>query len=154
MQPYNESTENDNELADFTDRLLSGKSAPSVSTSDEELLSLQKTVLRLHQAFPPEPLEDAKVKQMLVRLKSRMKREEQTAQPCFWRRFFDIQSNPQMALLVAAAAVVVLVIVSLPALQQPAGSSVSGAAFSKTSLFTVAGLAVVLFVIYWFSRRK
>lgn len=156
MYQPNETTEKDNELAEFTDRILEGRTERTASTTDGELLSLEKTILRLTNAFPPEPLEDPKVKQMLVRLKARARREEeeQAARPSFWKRLFDIQSNPQVGLLIAVAAVVVLAIVSIPALQQPTGSPISGTAISGTSIFPVLGLVGILIVIYWISRRK
>ena len=155
MYQKNESTEKDIELADFADRLLKGRSEFPASTSDEELLSLKKTLLRLNDAFPPEPLEDAKAKQMLVRLKARVRREEeeQAAKPPFWKRLFDLQSNPQVGLLVAAVVVVVLLIVGVPAVQ-PSGGSISGTAFSGTNFFTALGLIAILLVFYWISRRK
>jgi len=156
MHQPNETTEKDKELADFVDRVLEGKHDHTASTPDDELLSLEKTILRLSDAFPPEPLDDAKVKQMLVRLKARTRREEEEreAKPSIWKRLFDFQSNPQVGLLIAVVAVVVLVIVSLPAVQQPSGAPISGTASSGTSLLTVVGLAGVLLVLYWISRRK
>ncbi len=156
MQRTNKTSPNDQELADFTDRVLQGRIDPAASTSDEELLSLEKTILRLTDAFPPEPLDDAKAKQMLVRLKARIRREEQeqAAKPSFWKKLFDFQSNPQVALLVTVVAVVMLAIVILPTVGQPSGSPVSGTAVSGTSFLTVAGLAGVLILIYWISRRK
>jgi hypothetical protein len=154
MYRQDETTKNDNELADFTDRVLQGKIDHNASSSDGELIGLEKTILRLTNAFPSDPLEDAKSKQMLVRLKARMRREEEAAKPSFWKRLFDLQSNPQVGLLVVAAMVVVLLVVSLPSIQQPPGSSVSGTSISGTSLFTVLGLAGVLVIIYWISRRK
>ena len=154
MYRQDENTQNDNELADFADRVLQGKIDPIASSPDEERIGLEKTILRLATAFPPEPLEDAKSKQMLVRLKARMRREEEAAKPSFWKRLFDIQSNPQVGLLVAAAVVVMLLMVSLPSIEQPPGSSVSGTAVSGTSLFTILGLVGLLIVVYWISRRN
>lgn len=155
MNQKNESIEKDNELADFADRIVNGRMEFPASASDDELLSLEKTLLRLSNAFPPETIDDARTKQMLVRLKARAKREEeeQVAKPSFWKRIFDLQSNPQVGLLIATAAVVVLVIVSLPSVD-PSGNSMSGTAFSNTSLFTALGLIGILLVFYWFSRRK
>lgn len=155
MAQSNEQFEKDNELADFTDRLLAGGMDRNASSSDAELLGLEKTLLRLTDAFPSDPLDEAKTKQMLVRLKVRARREEeaQAAKPSFWKRLFDFQSNPQVGLIFAVAAVVVLVVISLPAFQG-SGSAVSGTASSGTNLFAVVGLIGVLLVIYWFSRRK
>lgn len=156
MHRTNKTSTNDQELADFTDRVLQGRIDPAASTSDEELLSLEKTILRLTDSFPPEPLDYAKAKQMLVRLKTRMRREEQeqAAKPSFWKRLFNFQANPQVALLVTVAAVVMLAIVILPTVEQPSGAPVSGTAVSGTSFLTVAGLAGLLILIYWISRRK
>jgi hypothetical protein len=154
-------TQKDDRLADFTDRLLGGETTPTASTSDEELLSLEKTLLRLNHALPPERLEEAGVGQMLARLKTRVKREEAelAARPPFWKRFFDFQSNPQVGLLIGVAAVVVLILVSLPGIPFP-GSSITGTAgaepsaiSSGTNLFA-AGLVLVLLILYWFTRRK
>jgi membrane-bound ClpP family serine protease len=155
MYQPNDHIEKDNELADFTDRLLDGSIDRTASSSDEELLGLEKTILRLTDAFPPETLEDAKAKQMLVRLKARNRREEEelAAKPSFWKRLFNFQSNPQVGLLLAAVAIVVLVVISLPTVQPP-GSAISGTAFSGTSVVTAVGLIGVLLIFYWMSRRK
>ena len=156
MHRTNKTSPNDQELADFADRVLQGKIDPTASTSDEELLGLEKTILRLTDAFPPEPLDDAKAKQMLVRLKARMRREEQeqAARPSFWKRLFDIQSNPQVGLLMAVVTVLVVAMVSLPLLQTP-GSAISGTAGSGSGLFpAMAAVVAILFVLYWISRRK
>lgn len=156
MYQTNKTSPKDKELADFTDRVLQGRVDRTASNSDEELFKLEETILSLADTFPPEPLEDAKAKQMLVRLKARIRREEeeQAARPSVWKRLFDFQSNPQVALLITVAAVVMLAIIVLPSVEQPVGSSVSGTAFSGTGLFTVAGLVGVLILLYWVSRRK
>jgi hypothetical protein len=156
MHRPNETTEKDNELADYADRLLSGKDDPSASTPDEELLSLEKTILRLTDALPKEPLGEVKAKQMLVRLKSRMKREEEqkASTPSFWKRLFDLQSNPQMGLILAAVTVAVLAIVVFPKGETFDPSSMAGAATSGTGVLTALGLVGVLLILYWISRRK
>jgi hypothetical protein len=155
-------TQKDDRLADFTDRLLGGETTPTASNSDEELLSLEKSLLRLTHALPPERLEEARVGQMLARLKARAKREEeeQAAKPSFWKRLFDFQSNPQVGLLIGVAAVVVLVLISLPEIPL-AGSGITGTAGAEpsvistnTNLSVAAGLVLVILIIYWISRRK
>ena len=155
MDQRNKSIQQDNELADFVDQLLDGKTPPA-STSDEELVGLEKTLLRLNDAFPPETLDEAKSKQMLARLKTRMRREEEekAAKPSFWSRLFDLQANPQVGLLIAAAVVVVFVIVSVPAVVQPSSSAVSGTASSGGSMYVGLGLLALLVVVYLVSRKK
>jgi lipopolysaccharide/colanic/teichoic acid biosynthesis glycosyltransferase len=84
----------------------------------------------------------------------RREEQEQASRPSFWKRLFDIQSNPQIGLLVAVVAVLVIAIISLPALKTP-GSAISGTAFSGSGPFPVmVAVAGILFVLYWISRRK
>lgn len=156
MPQFTENFEKDNELADYTDRLLNSKLDEIDSNADEELVELEKTILRLNRAFPPPSLEDARAKQILVRLKARARREklEEMPQSSFWKRLFDLQSNPQAGLLMAVVAVLVVAIVSLPLLQTP-GAAVSGTAFSGSGFFPALVAVVGIFlVLYWVSRRK
>lgn len=155
MDQRDKSIQQDNELADFVDGLLDGKTPPA-SNTDAELVGLEKTLLRLNDAFPPEKLDEARSKQMLTRLKARMRREEEekAVKPSFWSRLFDLQANPQVGLLIAAAVVVVFVIVNIPAVVQPSGSAVSGTASSGGSMYVGLGVLVLLFIVYWVSRKK
>ena len=156
MSHSTENFEKDNELADFTDRLLNSKLDDIGSNADDELVGLKKTILRLNHAIPPDSLEDARAKQILVQVKARARREkaDQAPQPSFWRRLFDFQANPQVGLLMAVVAVLVVAIVSLPLIQTP-GSAIAGTAFSDSGLFpAMAAVVAILFVLYWISRRK
>lgn len=154
MDQETQYTEKDSKLADFTDRLLGGKTAPITSASDEELLHLEQTVLRLTHAFPPDSQRDATAKQMLVRFKNRVSREEtQAVKPSFWKRIFDFHANPQAGLLLAVVSVLILAVVALPFIQIP-GSSVSGSAITSSNFYIAAGLVLVLLAVYWISRNK
>lgn len=144
----------DDQLAEFADQVLNGKLDRAFS-SDEELLRLEETILRLKHTLPPNTPNEAASKQMLARLKARMEREERTAKPSFWKRLFDFQSNPQIGMIMAVVAVIVLVVISAPLFTSP-GSSVTGTA-SSTSGNTplILGIAgVFLLVIFWLARRK
>ncbi|GMV33422.1 MAG: hypothetical protein DCC59_05690 [Chloroflexi bacterium] len=154
-------TQKDDRLADFTDRLLGGETTPTASNSDEELLSLEKTLLRLNHVLPSAQLEEARVEQMLARLKARVKREEEerAARPSFWRRLFDFQSNPQAGLLIGvAAAILLLVVFPWVSLTDPGVTGTAGAGSAGTSagvnLFVGVGVALFLLALYWISRRK
>lgn len=142
----------DNQLADFADQVLEGKMKRSASHADDDLIALEETILRLNSSLPSDSLNDAEVKQMLVRFKARVRREEQAARPSFWKRLFDFQANPQMGLILAVVVVVLLILV-IPAF--PLGTStVTGTASSSGGVWTALGLIGVLLFIYWFSRRK
>ena len=53
-QPDKPNKTPDDLLADFTDRVMDGKTAILASSSDTELRGLEETVMRLNQAFPQE----------------------------------------------------------------------------------------------------
>lgn len=143
----------DDHLAEFADQVLDGKNRQTASTSDEELLGLERTILRLRDAHPSDSLSEAETKRMLVRFKSRLRREEQTPKPSFWQRLFDFQSNPQVAMILAVTAVLILAVVSLPLLT-PSGGLVMGTASNMNTAFFAVGLIGLLLIVYWFSRRK
>lgn len=137
----------DNHIADFVD----GKTA---SSPDPELVLLEDTILRLKQGLPNKTLDSATSKQMLVRLKARMKREEESANIPFWKKLFDFQSNPQVGMLIAISAVLILAIVTIPSLQTGGGATVTGTANNSNPTLIIGGIVLVLIGIYLRSRRK
>ncbi len=143
----------DDQLVDFADQALNGKLKSSASTLTDELSGLEETILRLNSAFPLDPLDDAMVKQMHVRLKSRIRREEQNAKPSFWNKWFGRNVSPQLGLAFAVLAILVVALVSTPFLT-PSGSSTTGTASAPVNFVVVAGLAGMFFLLYWFMRRK
>ena len=143
----------DDQLVDFADQALNGKLKSSASTLTDELSGLEETILRLNSAFPLDPLDDAMVKQMHVRLKSRIGREEQNAKPSFWNKWFGRNVSPQLGLAFAVLAILVVALVSTPFLT-PSGSSTTGTASAPVNFVVVAGLAGMFFLLYWFMRRK
>lgn len=137
----------DNHIADFID----GKTA---SSPDPELVQLEETILRLKQGLPNKTLDSATSKQMLVRLKARMKREEETASVPFWKKLFDFQSNPQVGMLIAISAVLILAIVTIPSLQAGNGGTFTGTANNSNPILIIGGIILVALGIYLRSRRK
>lgn len=142
----------DDQLAEFTDQVLAGTTQKTASAADDDLLSLQDTVLRLYRAFPPDSPDRAAAKQMLVRLKARLKRERQNAAPSLWKRLLDFRSNPQFAVAVAAVAALAAAIIAIPVLSS-AGAPVTGTALGGSILVFAGGIGI-LALIYWFVRRK
>ncbi|HMZ07013.1 MAG TPA: LPXTG cell wall anchor domain-containing protein [Anaerolineales bacterium] len=156
MSPTNQRNdlEIERQLADFADQVMEGKMNHSASSVDDELLGLEETILRLDRAFPKKIIEDATSKQMLVRLKARMRREEQVEKPSFWKSLFNFQSSPQMGMALAVLAVLVLAVIAAPVLTSTTGTA-TGTASSSTSLPIVAGMVVLLLLaLYWFGRKK
>ncbi|MBL8103509.1 MAG: hypothetical protein JNM02_13325, partial [Anaerolineales bacterium] len=107
----------DDQLADFADQVMQGKHGKlSASPSTDDLLTLKETILRLNNSLPPASLDEATVKQMHVRLKARIRREEKDVKPSFWKKWFGREISPQLGLAFAAMAVLIIAIVSFPSL--------------------------------------
>ena len=144
----------DDQLADFVDQVIKGRMKISASNPTDDLSSLEETVLRLNSSFPQDPLDEASIKQMHVRLKARMRREEQSVKPSFWKKWFGMDVTPQLGLAFAVLAVLVIAVASGPLLS-PLGSSATGTAATPISFPVTAGLLVVaVLVLYFFVRRK
>lgn len=137
----------DNHIANFAD----GKT--SASSTDPELIHLEETILRLKRNLPTAAPDSAIAKQMLVRLKARIKREAEMPKIPFWKKLFDFQSNPQVGMILAVTAVLILAMVTIPSLQFGDGT-VTGTASGTTNLLIIGGLIIVILLAYWFSRRK
>lgn len=142
-----DNSHNDNPIADFAD----GKK--SASSSDSELVSLENTILRLKSGLSNNAPDSATSKQMLVRLKARIKREEEAPKVSIWKRLFDFQSNPQVGMILAVAMILILVVVSIPSLQFGDGA-ITGTASNTNSMLIVGGLIGAILLIYWVVRRK
>lgn len=143
----------DNQLAEFADQVMQGKLNRPASSLTDELPGLKETILRLSNGFPPNPLDDAAIKQMHVRLKARIRREEKAARPSFWKKWFGRDVSPQLGLAFTILAVLIVFFVSTPSLTAP-GSTTTGTASTPVNFIGAAVLAAVLFVVFWVTRRK
>ncbi len=154
-QPNNRphSIQEDNRLADFTNQILEGRNKQIESNVDEELIGLEKTILRLNQAFPLTSLDEATVKQMQVRLNARMRREEQETKQPFWKKWFEPQYRLQFGMIFIVMALVFLFITSPPSFTT-AGSSITATALTPMQNSIVVVLAGVILVLLWIKRRK
>ena len=143
----------DDQLADFVDQVIKGKMKTSASNPTDDLFGLEETILRLNSSFPQDPLDEASIKKMHVRLKVRMRREEQSVKPSFWKKWFGVEVTPQLGLAFAVLAVVVVALINSPSFTI-SGSATTGTASTPVNLFVAAGLAGVFFILYLFMRRK
>jgi hypothetical protein len=136
----------DNQIADFAD----GKR--TASSSDPEMVSLENTILSIKKNLPSEAPDSATTKQMLVRLKARIKREEEAPKVSIWKKLFDFQSNPQVGMILAVATILILAVVTIPSIQ--GDGAIIGTASSTNSILVVGGVIVVILLGYWLVRRK
>jgi hypothetical protein len=141
----------DDRLTEFTDETLAGRSEETASTTDGELLLLEETVLRLKNAYPPPSLDNARIKQMQVRFKSRLKREAQEASQPFWKHWL---SRPQVWAAFGAVSVLVAFVILSPHFST-AGSSTAATALTPARGFLLGAVFIFLVaLLIWANRRK
>jgi hypothetical protein len=142
----------DDRLANFTDDVLEGRKQDSISGMEEELLQLEKTVLSMRTAFPPINMDEARIKQMQVRLKNRIKREQEEASLPFWQKLF---STPQHAMMVGVVSLLIVFLLVSPSVTVPTGSSTTATAINPAiGPLAAGGLVAVIIIILWIKRRK
>ena len=152
-------SEQDERLADFTDRVLQGQLKGTESSADEELRGLEETILRLHQAIPPGSLDEAGIKQMQVRLNARIRREGRLRAPSFWEKWFGADwraslPRPQYGMAFAAIAMIVLVALLIPSLVTGGIPTTATALTPSQDIALIVALAGIILFIFWVSRRK
>ena len=160
MTDTNKKFSQDEELSDFTDRVLKGQMKQTTSNSNEELRGLEETILRLHSNMPSSALEESTKKQMLVRLNARIRREkEQPQKKSFWTFLFNTewlgnQSRSQFVAAMGVLAILIVTVILSPGLAGLGGSSTTGSALSGSSSFILPAVLLGLIVLILWLRNK
>lgn len=143
----------DDQLADFADRVRDSKPVHTDSIPDDELRGLEDMILRLDHAFPKEPMNEEVAKRMQADFSIRKRRQEAQEQAGRQTWLSALFQSP-VALAVATFVVVGALMLLTPTITS-GGDSVSGAAGSQAQsigiLVIVLGLAILL---VFFSRHK
>ncbi len=143
----------DERLADFTDRAMAGEYVHADADVDAETRALEETVLRLRRTILPAQLERSAAKQMQARFKARLQREARKERQSFWRRWLAPQLHLQLTVVFAALALFIALAVFNHSFIP--GSSASATALRLTKGAPAAlALIVILFIVFWISRRK
>ena len=157
MKQKNENPEHDDSLADFTNRVLAGKSDRPDSKADDELQGLEATILRLNRALPNTDVDKVSLKHLEARLKARLQRKQEQARLPFWKKLFGWKYGQFRTQGFVAAVLVMLTLVAfLIAILFPLNASaVTATAFIGSNTFiTLTLLAGAILVAIWISRRK
>lgn len=146
----------DNLLADFTDSALTGRMDLPASSLDPELISLENTILRLRDTFPPAQLDEGAVKGMYAKLNARIRREERQTKESFWQKWFgQIQNAPQLGVTFAAIAVLIALVVVSTSTGSSGSSTLAATAMTSGQSLVFAGVLVgAVILIIWKTRRK
>lgn len=150
----NNSEQNDR-LAEFTDEVLAGKVEQSDPRSDDELRSLEETILRLKHAVPQIELDEATVNHMQARLNARLQHENRRTNLSLWQKWFRARrSHPQMIFAFGALLILVFAIFIAPLLTRTGPSTTAVANRPSPFVLIVATLAGVGLLIIWINHRK
>jgi hypothetical protein len=145
----------DQELADFTDQILSPGAAQPVPDGDPELAELQETVLLLKQAS-----EEAGVsKEAAARMRARLVRRIQQEMPGRTNAWVDLVATLRQNLGVVIGAIVVVALAITLIVVQPGSlpGELPGTATGGSSwvIWLVCGfLSVIVIIVLWLRSRK
>lgn len=154
MCPSNNPSPNqDDQLADFVDRVRNAGFLQVDSNLDDELRGLEETILRLNRVFPNEPINEETIKRMQADFAIRKRRQDAQEQT---RRQIWLSALYQSPVALAAAAFIIigfLLILSMPpASVGPAVSGAAGSQFQPVYLLPILGVLILL--AFWLGRRK
>jgi hypothetical protein len=151
------------QLADFTDNLLSGKNHNTDETPlspDPELQGLEKTALRLKNAFHEDGLNEEAIQRMRKNIVMQWQQKESQKSESFWRKWMPFRSQwqsqrsrRQWSMAISLSLLVALMLISIPLLN---GHSTDQPATSVQPLNI--GLAIIFFglilLAIWIGRSK
>ncbi len=149
-QPTQTNPNPDDLLADFTDRVLDGKTSVLASPEEEELRALEQTILRLHQAVPKSSLDEKTFKRMQADFKVRARKAGSSSKPAWQSQ----TTRQRLVLAFAAIVVVVAIFISLPFLTSNPGSVQGTAGVEAQGIILLAAAVCIVVLIFWLGRRK
>jgi hypothetical protein len=140
----------DDLLADFTDRVLDGKTSILASPADNELRGLEETILRLHQTLPQEAVTEKTLRHLQANFKVRVREASTSSRPVWQSR----QTRQRLFLAFTAIVILAAIFVAFPFLES-SNSLVQGTAGLQPEwaiLLVAVGCVIVLLI--WLGRRK
>lgn len=140
----------DDLLADFTDRVLDGKTSALASSADAELRGLEETILRLNQAFPQEAPDEKTLRRLQADFKVRARKAAPSSKPAWQSQ----RSRQRFVLVFAAAAILAIIFIALPLLTLGNGSTQATAGLQPGSAILLIAAGCIIAFLVWQGRRK
>ena len=139
----------DDELVEFVDRLLDGKTSGYALSANEDQRALEETVVRLNRAFPNEGLDQQTLRRMQKSLRTAARDTGSFPRPAWQSR----TSRQRLVMVLAAVVVLAAVFIVLPFL--PAGGSIEGAAgLDSKGIVLLLACGGVIGLLIGLNRRK
>lgn len=139
----------DDELVEFVDRLLDGKTSGYALSADEGQRDLEETIVRLHRAFPIEGLGQQTLKRMQKEIRAAARDTGSFPRPAWQSR----TSRQRLVLVLTGLIVLAAVFVVLPFV--PAGGGIEGTAgLDSKGIVLLLALGGVIGLLIGLNRRK
>ena len=148
-QPNPNNPTPDDLLADFTDRVLDGKTSVPASPADAELRGLEEAVLRLKQTFPQEAPDEKTLRRLQADFRVRVRKADSPTIPA-WR----LARPRQRLVLTFAAVALAALLIAFPFLAPISGSMEGTAGLQPQDVVLLAGALCVIVLLIWVRRRK
>lgn len=149
-QPKQPTQTPDDLLADFTDRMLDGKTAVLASPADDELRGLEETVMRLKRVFPQEAPDEATLKRLQADFRSRARSANKSSQPVWQSQ----QSRRRLILAFTAIVILATIFIGIPFLLSGGGNVQGTAGLQSQSILTLVAVGCIIVLLIWLGRRK
>ena len=150
----------DDDLAEFTNQLLSGESSNVMdkNTEEQEMRDLQDTVISMQRAFGQEEPDEALAARIRDALVAEWRRSGSDARPANWfaRLFWRNAASGRRRInrLALAAATVLVVILGLVLSPSGQSGSLPGTALQGNPTVAIVFLGFVLGGVLWWAIRR
>ncbi len=141
----------DDLLADFTDRVLDGKTSVLASSVDSELRGLEETVLHLRQTFPQEVLDEKTLKHLQADFKARARKANSSSNKPVWQ---SQQSRQRLILVFTAVAILAVIFIALPLLTLGNGPTQATAGLQPGGAILLIAAGCIIVFLVWQGRHK
>ncbi len=149
-QPNSTKPNPDDLLADFTDRVLDGKTSILASPVDGEVRGLEETVLRLNQALPQQALDEKTIRRLQADFKTRARKANASSKPVWQSQ----QSRQRLVLVFAAIAILAVIFIALPFLMLGNNSTQATAGLQPGGAILLIAAGCIIAFLIWQGRRK
>jgi len=166
-KPRNSKTTIEDQLAEFTDRILDDrkvKQDEATFAPDPDLRSLEQTAQHLKNTFGNDGPDEIAIQRMRNNIIEGWKKEGNAVSESFWQKLLKViipseqkwqsqQSRQRLSIAVSLAVLVVLMLISIPFLDTT-GSVQPAASGQNLNALVIIAFGGLILLALWFFRRK
>lgn len=167
INPRKSNSNLDDQLADFTDRILGGskgKQDEATFAPDPDLRALEKTALRLINSFDQKDPDEATIQRMQTKILEKWKLEKASPRIPFWQVWLQAikpspskwqsqRSRQRVSLAFFVSTLVLIIVISIPYWSTTGSSQPGASGQGQSGFILIPTIGIILFVL-WLFRRK